>query len=134
MYEDVPQNLLALKHRVETRRAAQRVAELEAQGVLCCGFAVEFGLLCASVPEWKRVEQCPSETAEQPSSPLTQPRDPVSTRCSLRCHSITGLYTARLQPSSCLQTSCMGQEPVSCRGRALQLSSCIGRRCRATAS
>jgi hypothetical protein len=32
VYQDIPANLLALKHRCETRRAAQRVAELESQG------------------------------------------------------------------------------------------------------
>jgi hypothetical protein len=32
VYQDIPANLLALKHRVETRKAAQRVAELESQG------------------------------------------------------------------------------------------------------
>jgi hypothetical protein len=32
VYQDIPANLLALKHRVETRRAALKVAELEQQG------------------------------------------------------------------------------------------------------
>lgn len=34
VYEDLPANLLALKHRVEMRKAAEKVAELEAEGAV----------------------------------------------------------------------------------------------------
>jgi hypothetical protein len=66
VYQDIPANLLALKHRVETRRAALKVAELEQQGapsrfraallassqaVLCCCSGLQPGhAVSAPVP------------------------------------------------------------------------------------
>ena len=55
VYQDIPANLLALKHRVETRRAALKVAELEQQGAPVCFCAV---LLAPGAPLQQWVTAC----------------------------------------------------------------------------